>query len=461
MRNLEKQAEDAKKAKEQTPKVIAAKEQLETAKAVATQAELQLAETRTRQKQLQKELEELAPGRRVSRFIEDRARSADYRGQLGLVSLARRDFEELSNLFANKAALEERIEKLNVDAGELEKSGSDVDKAEASRKREEANALPKLHESIDRIVLFVDDLDRCQPEKVVDVLQAVHLLLAFPLFAVVVGVDQRCLRTSLKEQFKGLLKESEKLNGTEQATTPLDYLEKIFHVPFHLPGMDADGFGNLIWELSAPRAAEKRVTPEAGNADPVIPNPAPVIPAQPIIRPTPLPGGESGTKPKQVLVGSVSLQDWERTALKGYDPLIRTPRGATRLLNTYRLVRAGLKAEDWGKFCPNHNQPGQSAVAMLLLAVAAGHPSIARDWFAALRRAGGNSWVVSQEDASRQRAGWTELEAALDQMAKLAGASEESIAERLKNWLPLLPGPKGDGEPLLYTWLPRVERFAF
>ena len=40
MRALQKQAEDAQKEKEKTPKVIEAKDQLETAKAVATQAQL-------------------------------------------------------------------------------------------------------------------------------------------------------------------------------------------------------------------------------------------------------------------------------------------------------------------------------------------------------------------------------------------------------------------------------------
>ena len=44
---------------------------------------------------------------------------------------------------------------------------------------------------IERIVLYIDDLDRCPPERVVEVLQAVHLLLAFELFVVVVAVDAR------------------------------------------------------------------------------------------------------------------------------------------------------------------------------------------------------------------------------------------------------------------------------
>ena len=39
----------------------------------------------------------------------------------------------------------------------------------------------------DRIILYIDDLDRCEPEQVVAVLQAVHMLLFFPLFAVFVA----------------------------------------------------------------------------------------------------------------------------------------------------------------------------------------------------------------------------------------------------------------------------------
>jgi hypothetical protein len=465
MRTLQKQAEDAQREKERTPKVIEAREQLDMARAVASQAGVQLAETKARQKQLQNEVEELAPGRRVSRFIEDRARSTDYRGQLGLVSLARRDFEELSNLFANRAALGKKIEKLNEEADALEKTGDEADKAKAKRKRKEAEGLPRLHESIDRIVLFVDDLDRCQPEKVVDVLQAVHLLLAFPLFAVIVGVDQRCLRTSLQEQFKGLLMQSDKRNGQENPTTPLDYLEKIFHVPFHLPEMDAKGFGNLIWKLSAPRSAEEGSLDKNENTTTVVPEPTKSATDQPIVQnqpaTAPLPIVTAPVQTSTVLVGSVPLQDWERTALKEYHPLIRTPRAATRLLNTYRLVRAGLKATDWVVFRPNRVEPGEAAMAMLLLAVAAGHPSIAREWFAALRRGGGKTWVISPSDELCQHGGWRELEAALDQIANLAGATEKDANERLQNWLPSLRRPIRDQEPLLYTWLRRVERFAF
>ena len=48
-------------------------------------------------------------------------------------------------------------------------------------------------------MLYIDDLERCEPDQVVQVLQAVHLLLAMELFVVVVGVDPRWLLRSLQE----------------------------------------------------------------------------------------------------------------------------------------------------------------------------------------------------------------------------------------------------------------------
>lgn len=59
---------------------------------------------------------------------------------------------------------------------------------EAAGEAVDTGSSPK---PVERIVLYIDDLDRCPPKRVVEVLEAVHLLLAFPLFVVVVGVDVR------------------------------------------------------------------------------------------------------------------------------------------------------------------------------------------------------------------------------------------------------------------------------
>jgi hypothetical protein len=45
----------------------------------------------------------------------------------------------------------------------------------------------------------------------------------------------------------------EEKNGDVPAT-PLDYLERVFHVPFHLPPMEREGFATLIEKLTEPLA---------------------------------------------------------------------------------------------------------------------------------------------------------------------------------------------------------------
>ena len=103
-----------------------------------------------------------------------------------------------------------------------------------------------------------------------------HLLLAYPLFAVVVGVDQRCLKQSLRIRFQGLLTPMEKhevsepsvlVDRDEPTATPLDYLEKIFHIPFHLPPMTPDGFADLVKDLTKPPLESKPWSAEPINAN--------------------------------------------------------------------------------------------------------------------------------------------------------------------------------------------------
>jgi predicted KAP-like P-loop ATPase len=71
-----------------------------------------------------------------------------------------------------------------------------------------------------RIVLFIDDLDRCPPDRVVEVLEAVQLLVKTPLFIAVVAIDERYVTRALEKYYAGVLFHQGRPSGT-------DYLEKI------------------------------------------------------------------------------------------------------------------------------------------------------------------------------------------------------------------------------------------
>src|SRR5690606_33548719 len=147
-------------------------------------------------------------------------RSAAYTKHLGIISLIREDFETISNLLI-----------------EMEK--------------ERATAATRA--PIQRIVLYIDDLDRCRPERVVEVLEAGHMLLAFPIFTVIVAVDPRWLRQSLLERYPRNL--SPTGNDTDEdiaGATPLNYLEKIFQIPFALRRVEQRGYEQLVDTLLQP-----------------------------------------------------------------------------------------------------------------------------------------------------------------------------------------------------------------
>ena len=192
---------------------------------------------------------------RLLGFLRSRAAGESYAKHLGLVSTVRKDFEELSDLIS---------ESLKTDDGRDEVA---VKEQEEFRKRAEAliakadlalkDGVDLLHgkereqllesmtpkdartdfPAVSRIVLYIDDLDRCQPEKVVEVLQAVHLLLSFRLFIVFVAVDVRWVSRALNETYPSLLGRSA---GAGSASAH-DYLEKIFQVPYWVRPMGVFG----------------------------------------------------------------------------------------------------------------------------------------------------------------------------------------------------------------------------
>jgi len=79
-----------------------------------------------------------------------------------------------------------------------------------------------------RIVVFIDDLDRCSDEKIVEILQAINVVLGESECYVFLGIDARMIHRAIEAHYAGVGR-------------PLDpdfadtYLEKIVQLQFHLP----------------------------------------------------------------------------------------------------------------------------------------------------------------------------------------------------------------------------------
>jgi hypothetical protein len=313
---------------------------------------------------IDRQLLELRADHRMMQFIKERHGSSDYRSRLGVIAHAREDFERLSQLLSE------------------------------ARERPPESTDPVLPQ-IDRIILYIDDLDRCPEDKVVQVLQAIHLLLAFPLFVVVVGVDARWLLHSLRQHSAVFRNAAIGTNGMitdEQAhwkATPLNYLEKIFQIPFTLEPMDRKGFSALVDDLTrdsgtsdgdtVPVATE--VTRSTQSQPPLVTGDVDAGNTSPA-EPTAGAGvGEPATgSPIHVDLNPqfLKIEPFEREYMKELVSLIPSPRVAKRFINVYRLLKASIEPERLETFLDDRSG-GEYRVVMLLLAMSAGYPAEASD----------------------------------------------------------------------------------
>ncbi|WP_041259837.1 peptidoglycan-binding protein [Pseudofrankia inefficax] len=357
-------------------------------------------------------------GARLRQFVRARAASSDYRDQLGVVSKLRRDLEQLAELIE----IGPHVQPVGGPAvvtspADRDPTGADpVDTVRVTDPATEAAARAKQREveaavedladwQVRRIFLYIDDLDRCSHGTVVEVLQAVHLLLAFKLFVVVVGVDSRWLTHSLRVHYAELLEE------------PSDYLEKIFQVPFALPPMETDHYRSLIADLVAQRspawsvATARSSDDESDRRGQTGPEP-PVDESPPGDRATPppstpppddpeldaRPAGLPPPPPEALLISAA-----EASLLGELSEAVATPRSAKRLINIYRMLRVSVRPDERDGFTPGRGNEYQAVI--VLLGILVGRPSEAAAVFESVRTAAPDDeiWdiLAAYEDVAR------------------------------------------------------------
>ncbi|MCR1781265.1 hypothetical protein KVF89_01855 [Nocardioides carbamazepini] len=283
----------------------ASQAELQDARATAAAAEIGAENAR-------RERHDLTGSRLLHTYLQDRAESTDYQNYLGVVALAHRDLRDL-------------VEFMNA-----------VDSDDNDR--------------LERIILYIDDLDRCESQTVADVLAAIHLLLALPLFTVVVGVSPQRLERSLSETREHLL-------GAVDGENANTYLEKIFQLTFTLRPMTAATTRNLLFGLafeSIHGADELSTTPDlharhrGPEQDDALddmgtsggPNPDGSRRYRTRL-------GDNPSPSPTTLASALNLDEREFGLIQTVAPLLSTtPRRSQRFLNLYLALRARYPDSD-------------------------------------------------------------------------------------------------------------------
>jgi WD40 repeat protein len=488
--------EMAKQSAVHVQKVTQAEQKLRELTAALDAARRKHAEAKAREAAADAELKAATAGRLLANFITDRAASSDYRKHLGVLALVRDDFEKLSGL------IEEDNWALSPE-DPLEPSRARGQQRYASLAEEEKDKDKRIN----RIVLYIDDLDRCPPNKVVEVLQAVHLLLAFPLFVVVVGVDARWIKRSLQARYHELLHVSGKSPGGEDnaglllgSATPNDYLEKIFQIPFWLRPMDASACDRMVRGLlqtsikhpdESLKQAAQTVQPLNGPSreqGPVALAPAPAAaaaakeeeaaliqegspgqdlsqsPSAATAAPSAPPAAGGDTDSAAALQAvypafkSLETTHEELDFMACLAPILgRSPRALKRFVNVYRLIKTGLTVHEARSFLrPNELLADYQAV-LFLLAVDTGMPLLARDFFSIMED-GINAASLKETPPDIK---W--LVKRMDELNQLNALKDSTNWSRMRSWLTAQGSaiPADTGLWVFVSWMKRVARFSF
>lgn len=146
---------------------------------------------------------------------------------------------EAKNILGNKdeiQKLEDKInefkqEHLNEDVTENIIDNVRVFREEFEKKLEEAG--------IKNLIVMIDDLDRCNPDRILETLEAVKLFLSVKRTTFIVAIDERVVTYAVKKKYPRLTDE-DKLDVSN------DYIEKIIQLPIRLPELSETDIKNYM-----------------------------------------------------------------------------------------------------------------------------------------------------------------------------------------------------------------------
>lgn len=117
--------------------------------------------------------------------------------------------------------------------------GKKVHESVREFERDFASVLKQTN--LKRLVVVIDDLDRCNPTQVIETLEAIRLFLAVPSTAFIIAADERMVQHAARLRFPGM-------EGLPELGR--DYLEKMIQIPVRVPPLgqrDLETYLNMLF----------------------------------------------------------------------------------------------------------------------------------------------------------------------------------------------------------------------
>ncbi|GAA0742132.1 KAP family P-loop domain protein [Clostridium oceanicum] len=147
----------------------------------------------------------------------------------------------MAYLISNKDTIKEDVKKV-VKEDSTEDEESMINNIRSFR--EEFKKL--LDEAnIENLVVMIDDLDRCNPDRIIETLEAIKLFLSVPKTTFIIAIDDAVVKYSVKRKYPKI--DEEDFGISE------NYIEKIIQLPIYIPELSQSDITNylllLIFEL--------------------------------------------------------------------------------------------------------------------------------------------------------------------------------------------------------------------
>ena len=116
----------------------------------------------------------------------------------------------------------------------IKEENKDREKDEPETRRQIQNFRDDFEEllkesSITRLVITIDDLDRCSPDTIIPTLEAIKLFLFVQRTAFIIGADEELVRYAVRRRFPEL--------PGDRREVGRDYLEKLIQFPIRIPAL--------------------------------------------------------------------------------------------------------------------------------------------------------------------------------------------------------------------------------
>lgn len=99
-----------------------------------------------------------------------------------------------------------------------------------------------------KVIILIDDLDRCLPRHIIDNLEAIKLFLNVPGTAFVIAADEYIVSNAIKSEYQSLIKASEQDGSGHNIGEA--YMEKFIQLPYRLPSLsnkEVETYVNLLF----------------------------------------------------------------------------------------------------------------------------------------------------------------------------------------------------------------------